>query len=52
MGQGDRFVYRADLVGENGKVVGGSGGECVSVEPRDGGLGVTSCTGFTWPAGS
>ena len=43
LSQGDSFVYRSDLLGADGKKVGRGGGECVSIRPAAGGLGLTNC---------
>ena len=42
LSQGDSFVYRSDLLA-GGKKVGRGGGECVSIRPAAGGLGLTNC---------
>ena len=41
--QGDSFVYRSDLLDPGGDKVGRGGGECVSLRPAGGGLGLTGC---------
>jgi hypothetical protein len=43
LSQGDSFVYRSDLLDAAGKKVGRGGGECVSIRPAAGGLGLTNC---------
>jgi allene oxide cyclase-like protein len=49
--QGDRAVYRSDLLDKDGKPVGTAGGECVVFDPKQEGFGVTNCLGYMNLAG-
>ena len=49
--QGDRTVYRSDLLDKDGEPVGTAGGECVVFEPKQEGFGVTNCHGYMNLAG-
>jgi hypothetical protein len=44
--QGDRTVYRSDLLDENGNLVGTGAGDCVVMAPKQEGFGATNCVGY------